>query len=155
MPDDTGTCPEEKDSSGEHGVVEDTELLARIVLRKMVGKDLVLTREAIKTDEFFKKNGWSFVRESFADMKVLLAERANSKGRNLSDHGYALVKTSDIRSMLDAEQKRQVCVIDDPQPGFPAHALGQKSRPLEEEDAREIRDDLLELFQKVRYPWKP
>ena len=151
MPND-GTCSEEKFSNGKHGVVKNEELLARIVLRKMIGKDLRLAKKALKTDEFFEEDGWSFVRESFADMKVILAGRAKSTGRQLSDYGYALVKTSDIRSMLDAEQKRQVCVIDDPQPAFLAHALGQKSRPLEEEDARKIRWKLLKLFEKVHYP---
>ena len=145
----------EKVSHGKHGVVKDTELLARIVLRQMIEED---PRRALKTKEFLNADGWSFVRENFADMKDILAKHANSKSkeRQLSDYGYALVKTSALRSMLDAKQNRQICVIDDPLPDFPAHALGQKSRPkMSKHDAREIRDDLLELFQEVHYPWKP
>ena len=155
MSDDTGACPKENVSHGEHGVIKDAEFLARIVLREMVGEDRLLTKKALKMEDFRNKDGWSFVRKDFAEMKVLLAQRANSRRRQLSDYGYALVKTSDIRSMLDDEQKREICVIDDPLPDSSAHALGQKSRPnISKGDVDEIRKKLLELFQEVHYPWE-
>ena len=150
MSSDTRTCPEEEVSHGVHGVVENAELLARIVPFKAVGDDSLLAKESLTVRDFIKSDGWSFVRVGFADMQCILNAHAARNKKKSSDYGYALVKASDIRGILH-DKKQSVCVIDDPLP-FPEHALGQQSRTFTRDEAYKIREKLLKKFQKVRSP---
>ena len=148
----TAICPEEKISHGALGVIDDKELLARIVRREAIGDDSQLTKKSLTVQEFIKDDGWSFVRVRFVtDMRDILNAHAARTKKKSYDYGYALVKASDIRGILH-DNKQSVCVIDDPLP-FPEHALGQQSQPFTKGEAGKIWIKLLKKFQKVHYPW--
>ena len=147
-----GDCPEEKRTHGNCGTVKDEEMLVRFVPlgnKHTVDENNRIRPGALQIEDFLRENdGWSLLRLGhIADMKEELKKRSSQKGGRL--YGYALAKAADIRQILDKMQRRAICVIDAPTETAPAHALAARARNYDHDNARKIRDELLEKFGEV------
>ena len=142
-----GVCPEENkpQSDSPFGAVRGGELLARVVSPSEVSKGRV-QRSALMIKDLTERDGWSFVRHSHAtDMESVI----NRVKGGAPDCRCATVKTSDVRGISNEREHQALCVIDNAQEGFPEHALAKRSVEYKPADAREIRNQLLELFNNV------
>ena len=156
MSDGAKICPEEMRGDSPYGEIQDEELLVRTLRPHMFdAKSGELLREALPTDHFREKDGWSVIRKSFADINDAVAKHACHSGEKLSDCGYATVKAANVRNMRDGQNP--IRVIDDPKKDCPAHALLQKTpseKTLSRLVAQSIRNELLKLF-KLHYSVPP
>ena len=142
-----------------YGEIQNAELLVRILRPNMFNaKSGELLLEALPTDHFRKKDGWSVIRKSFADINDAVAKHACRSGEKLSDCGYATVKAADVRNIqIQDGQNPCIRVIDAPEKDCPAHALLQKipsEKTPSKTVAKSIRNELLKLF-KVHYSVPP
>ena len=152
-----GDCPEEKTSHGNLGTVKDEEMLVRFVPlenKNTVDENNNIQPGALQTKDFLRKNdGWSLLRlppeavQAHVDIKEELKKYSLQHGGRR--YGYALVKASVIRQILDEAQRRAICVIDAPTASAPAHVLAKKARDYSDIEARKIRNKLLTKFSKV------
>jgi len=147
-----GVCPEEQQSHGILGIIKDTEWLFRFVdLGNDVDEKNCIALSGLKSDEFIKTDGWSFYRKDYvADILRALNIHAAKKGGKR--YGYVLIQAGVLRQIRDEEQRRAVCVIDNPEPDdpepldpviAPAHALACPARKYTKSDAKEIRNRML------------
>ena len=157
MSDGAKICPEEMRGDSPYGEIQDAELLVRILRPHMFNaKSGELRLEALPTDHFREKDGWSVIRKCFADINDAVAKHACRSEEKLSDYGYATVKAADVRNIRN-EQNPCIRVIDAPEKDCPAHALLQKipsEKTPSKTVAKSIRNKLLKLF-KVHYSVPP
>jgi len=159
-----GDCPEEKESHGNLGVIKNTEKLLRLAdIKESVKKDekgvMTMTKKGLMIKELLESNGWSFYRVQYVgSMPKILDNRGAQKGGG-KEYGYVLIDVAAIRKISDEEQRRALCVIDDPEPSdpkpldvsiAPAHALVRPARKYTRAEALKIRDELLALFKEVK-----
>ena len=136
------------------GKVKADEPLARLTLLSPVvgNKQGRLNKSDLKIDDVRSKDGWSVVRQKYADMRRVLEQHAiNKENRTAADYGYATVQTEAVRNILDVHKKHVFRVVEDAQEKCPEHALIQlTSRSLQETDVRKFRDNLLRCFGPVQ-----
>jgi len=151
-------CPEEWISHGVLGVIQNSEWLLRFVDLDLDVEGNRMTKSGLKVDEFIKTDGWSLYRVAhIADILRALEVHAAQKGGG-KRYGYVLIQAGVLRGILDKEQRRAICVIDNPESGdpkpldpviAPAHALAHPAREYARPAAVTIRRKLLAEFGDV------
>lgn len=153
MSDDFVGCPEELCQQSKHspGIVENEEDIARIVIAP---EHIDTATRELKPGAFriqHLKGGLSLVRMQHADQQsvesraVALAERRDE----LTVEGLGITVACEIRSLRDEEERQALCVLDDGEEDFPAHAMAIRSADQSDSSLRKLRGELIDMFMPV------
>lgn len=147
-------CPCEAISKSTYGAVADGERLARVLTDKHIRGD---TGE-IKTTAFslsdISRDGLSLVRMDKIDVIEFqaVAENIRALGNAKFVRAMAIWAAILIRRVKTENGKRALCVFDDPVKAAgdvranEAHAIAVSAAEIDDLDAKEIRDELIDLF---------
>ena len=148
-------CPEEKlaHSSLSPGPVLDCEQLGRFLYRNdHLTADGDVAPAALPITDLLdpSREGLSVGRLfhlTASDIRCLVADYEGRHPAN-TFYGFGVVLTARLRQLLSIHGRRALCVIDDAQDGFPAHALLQLSdrRAYDKGSVRRLRSRLLDLI---------
>ena len=162
------TCPPEycaceTVAHGELGLIEPHEMVARVVCepRHVLKKDGAI-KPGIFPPSHIAKGGLSLMRRNHLSDDELRthADAIASHDKKDTAVGFIECAAEPIRSLVEVDGTRSVCLCDDPVkdhpvvPDNPAHALLMAAQPMRDEDINEIRLRLLnELFSDLqRFP---
>ena len=148
-------CSCEDVSHGNLGVVGDTERLARLLTDKHFNKSNTLKPSAFPISHI-REAGLSLVRVDKVDSHELeaIAEDIRRLSGAVVNKGALLGSAAAIKKLY-YQDTRAMCVKDDPvlndakARDNPAHAISVATRRISEEDAKEIREQLLDIFSPV------
>ena len=157
---DKGACLKEKfaQSDSSLGVVQNNEVLARIILSPVHIKNAEIASSLFPIKDLLERNGWSFVRKQHLDNRRInrIGKLHAAKGSSRKYAGYAKIQASDIRGIRHKNCEQAICVIDDAQKDCDEHALAQASRAFKAQPsaealmkAREIRKKVMDLIEAV------
>lgn len=148
-------CPEEElaRSSLSPGPVLDCEELGRFLYRHdhlTANGDVAPAALPVADLLDPSRDGLSFGRLSHLTASDIRSLGADYKARHPANtfHGFGVVLTARVRQLLTIHRRRELCVVDDAQDGFPAHALLQLSdrRAYNKGSVRRLRSRLLDLI---------
>lgn len=152
---DKDVCPAERTQQSTHspGIVEDTENLGRIIIAPehvdtATGE---LKPGAFRIDDL-KTRGLSLVRLEHASEQQIQdrADQLAARREESSFEGLAVGSTKQVRSFRDNEDRQFLCVIDDGEENFPAHAMARRSADQSDGALRRLRGDLIDLLKPIK-----
>ena len=161
------TCPPEycaceTVAHGELGLIESHEMVARVVCApRHVRKDGAI-KPGVFPPSHIAKKGLSLMRRNHLsdDELRMHAEAISSHDEKDTAVGFIECAAEPIRSLVQVDGTRSVCLCDDPVkddpvvPDNPAHALLTAAQPMPDENIIEIRRRLWsDLFSNLqRFP---
>ena len=152
-------CSCEAVAHGELGIILPDELVARVVCgpRHIAKKDQSI-KPGIFPPSHIATMGLSLMRTNYLSEEDLRKHADAIAAHDEKDSAVGVIecKVSLIRTLVEQDGLRSVCIFDDPVIGDPmvqdnpAHALLIAARELPLEDIAEIRDRLLRVFSGLR-----
>ena len=138
---------------GGPGPVLDPETLGRFLYRTdQVTPDGVLTPAALPTADFLdpERRGTSvgrLVHMTVHDIRSVVAVQEQKASTNKFS-GCGVLLTEAVRSLRTDDGRRELCIVDDAEEGFPAHALLRLANPgaYNKGSVRRLRKRLIDLF---------
>jgi len=144
-------------SQSVYGVVEDDEVLVRVLTDKHY-RGTKIHNSAFRLTDIMSE-GVSLVRLGMVDVVEFqaVADNIRQAGGATSVRGAMALQAKLLRELKWDNGDRQLCVFDDPvinDPDLrdnPAHCMAVSPVTIQPEDAQEVRDHLLTIFSEARY----
>lgn len=152
------TCQCEAVSHSEFGPIGDREPLVRVLTNNHIRANLRLKPTAFSLKDI-QTDGFSLIRWSFVDIAQFskIADNIRVCGMAKEVVGALVAEALRLREHINRDGSRSFCVIDDPIQGQigvidnPVHAIAVSSTEIDLEDAKELRDLLLDCFSRAHY----
>jgi hypothetical protein len=148
-------CPGEQVQQSEHspGLIADDEDLAKIIYhRDQVDLETgELKPGAFRMDDL-ETRGLSLVRLRHMTVDELQHRGDEFAARHAENHleGVGVATARQVRSLRDGKGRQALCVLDDGEEDFPAHARVIRSSDQDRPTLKKLRGALIDLFSPVR-----
>lgn len=152
-------CSCEAVAHGELGVIEPNESVARVVCDpRHIMKSDGSVKPGVFPPSHIAKKGLSLMRPKHLTAGGLRMHADAIASHDPKDTAVGVIdcEANAIRSLIEADGTRSVCLFDDPViddpvlPDNPAHALLIAAKEIADEDIAEIRTRLLVAFSELR-----